>query len=83
MGIFKKKKPYLLQLSDDDSTEFKCLACRTGDRFYRREVSLISKTATLFDTEYWSPIAQGVVCSSCGYVHLFQSNKLRWFTVLE
>ncbi|GGS97943.1 hypothetical protein GCM10010222_44560 [Streptomyces tanashiensis] len=53
-----------------------CLVC-DGDTFRRREVKLNSTGMELFNLAWANESATGLICWSCGYVHLFTGGALR------
>ncbi|MBE5438697.1 hypothetical protein [Mycobacteroides abscessus] len=68
---------FLLALNEE---WFTCFACQKGTRFNRQEVKLVSTSAAVFDVDALSPIAEGAICVTCGYVHLFRSKSgFKWF----
>ncbi|MFI8323846.1 hypothetical protein [Streptomyces sp. NPDC085529] len=53
-----------------------CLMC-DGDAFRRREVLLNTTGMELFNMAWANRSATGLICASCGYVHLFVNPALR------
>lgn len=55
-----------------------CLMC-DNDTFRKREVLLNSTGMELFNTAWANESATGLICRSCGYVHLFVNRDLRTY----
>ncbi|MER7519719.1 hypothetical protein [Streptomyces sp. NPDC126499] len=55
-----------------------CLMC-DNDTFRVREVKLNSTGMELFNLAWANESATGLICLSCGYVHLFVNRDLRFF----
>ncbi|WP_086824397.1 zinc ribbon domain-containing protein [Streptomyces sp. NRRL B-24572] len=54
-----------------------CPMC-DSDTFRKREVKLNSTGMELFDLAWANESATGLICRSCGYVHLFVNRDLRF-----
>ncbi|MEV6331994.1 zinc ribbon domain-containing protein [Streptomyces sp. NPDC051909] len=54
-----------------------CLMC-DNDTFRKREVKLNSTGMELFDLAWANESATGLICRSCGYVHLFAGRDLHF-----
>ncbi|MFJ3504492.1 hypothetical protein [Streptomyces sp. NPDC090135] len=52
-----------------------CLICE-GDTFREREVKLNSTGMEFFNLAWANGSATGLICWSCGYVHLFANGNL-------
>ncbi|MFF7438940.1 hypothetical protein [Streptomyces sp. NPDC008122] len=57
-----------------------CLMC-DNDTFRKREVKLNSTGMELFDLAWANESATGLICRSCGYVHLFVNRDLGFHRV--
>ncbi|GAA3398538.1 hypothetical protein [Streptomyces roseoviridis] len=55
-----------------------CLMCGS-DTFRKREVLLNSTGMEFFSMAWANESATGLICRSCGYVHLFVNPALRTF----
>ncbi|MER7622193.1 hypothetical protein [Streptomyces sp. NPDC126503] len=55
-----------------------CVMCGR-DTFRAREVKLNSTGMELFNLAWANESATGLICLSCGYVHLFVNRALRLF----
>ncbi|MEU3688468.1 hypothetical protein [Streptomyces narbonensis] len=53
-----------------------CLICG-GDTFREREVKLNSTGMEFFNLAWANESATGLICGSCGYVHLFVPGSLK------
>ncbi|MFI6417399.1 hypothetical protein ACIBG6_08295 [Streptomyces sp. NPDC050842] len=53
-----------------------CLMCG-GDVFREREVKLNSSGMEFFNLAWANESANGLICCSCGYVHLFVPGRLK------
>lgn len=60
----------------------RCLVC-DGDVFRDREVKLNSTGMELFNLAWANESATGLVCWSCGYVHLFVPGRLKLYRAQE
>nr|WTB31026.1 hypothetical protein OG781_17425 [Streptomyces sp. NBC_00830] len=58
-------------------TPIYCLMC-DSDTFRKREVKLNSTGMELFDLAWANESATGLICRSCGYVHLFVNRDIRF-----
>ncbi|WP_029291494.1 hypothetical protein [Cellulomonas sp. HZM] len=56
---------------------FTCHVCG-GAAFFQREVKLQTTGMTFFDLDWLNRSADGAVCASCGYVHLFAGDAHAW-----
>ncbi|WP_374985416.1 hypothetical protein [Streptomyces fradiae] len=66
-------KPLHAQVGD---RAVRCLVCG-GDTFREREVKLNSTGMEFFDLAWANESARGLICWSCGYVHLFVNDDLK------
>ena len=57
-----------------------CLICGDG-QFRRRALSLLTPRRMLFGIEWMAPVAVGLVCVNCGFVHQFVPGAVQLFTV--
>jgi predicted nucleic-acid-binding Zn-ribbon protein len=53
-----------------------CLFCQ-HDQFRRREVKLTTTGMSALNLDWANPSADGLTCTACGYVHLFDNDSLR------
>jgi predicted nucleic-acid-binding Zn-ribbon protein len=60
-----------------EGKEFRCLVCG-GGRFQRREIKMNTTGLTFFNLDFANRSAVGVICRSCGFVHMFAGGNLRW-----
>lgn len=51
-------------------TDMTCQFCGQTD-FTEREIKLNTTGLSLFDLDWLNKAAEGLVCSTCGYVHMF------------
>lgn len=58
----------------------RCSACR-GETFYAREIKMQTTGMTFFDLDAFNESAEGVVCTRCGFVHLFAARVHEWLDV--
>ena len=58
--------------------EIRCLMC-DNDTFRKREVKLNSTGMELFDLAWANESATGLICWSCGHVHLFVNRDLQLY----
>jgi len=56
---------------------FACHVCK-GGAFYRREVKLQTTGMTFFDLDWLNRSADGAICATCGYLHVFAGNAHAW-----
>lgn len=56
---------------------FSCHVCN-GMEFHQREVKLNTTGMTFLDLDWLNESADGAVCSTCGYVHLFYGKMHSW-----
>ncbi|MEU7564647.1 hypothetical protein [Streptomyces fradiae] len=68
-------KPVHAQIGD---RAIRCLVCG-GDTFREREVKLNSTGMELFNLAWANESARGLICWSCGYVHLFANDDLKLY----
>ncbi|MEU7028385.1 hypothetical protein AB0A60_17040 [Streptomyces sp. NPDC046275] len=68
-------KPVYAQLGEEP---IRCLVCR-NDTFREREVKLNSTGMEFFNLAWANESATGLICWSCGHVHLFVNNGIRLF----
>ncbi|WP_415949226.1 hypothetical protein [Streptomyces sp. KLOTTS4A1] len=66
-------KPVHAQLG---SMWIRCHVCG-GDRFREREVLLNSSGMELFNLAWANEAATGLICWTCGYVHMFVNPNLQ------
>ena len=71
-GSLKRKAASLVTIN---RVPFRCQVCQS-DFFFDREVKLNTTGAELFDFGWANQSATGLVCSRCGYVHLFLNNAI-------
>ena len=74
--MFKKKAQGGRQLWVRDRT-FSCHVCG-GTTFIQREVQLNTAGMSFLDLDWLNRAADGAVCESCGYVHLFFGHQHQW-----
>lgn len=55
--------------------DFSCQLCQ-GAEFVERKVKMNTTALTFFDLDWLNKGAQGLVCESCGYVHLFMKKDV-------
>lgn len=55
--------------------ELACVVCRS-DQFYSREIKMQTTGMTFFDLDWANKSAEGAICDSCGYVHMFADGGL-------
>ncbi|MFC8175811.1 hypothetical protein ACFUJ0_03405 [Streptomyces sp. NPDC057242] len=72
-------KPVHAQIGEK---EIHCLICG-GDTFREREVKLNSTGMEFFNLAWANESATGLICWSCGYVHLFANSDLRLYRASE
>jgi predicted nucleic-acid-binding Zn-ribbon protein len=58
-------------------TEFRCLVCG-GTKFRQREIKMNTTGMSLFNLDFANRSAVGVICTACGFVHMFAGGKLAW-----
>ncbi|MET8509625.1 hypothetical protein ABZV60_34165 [Streptomyces sp. NPDC004787] len=68
-------KPVYAQLGEEP---IRCLVCR-NDTFREREVKLNSTGMEFFNLAWANESATGLICWSCGYVHLFVNSGIQLF----
>ncbi len=54
--------------------ELSCLICN-HQKFWKKEVQLNTKIATLFNLAWANKSAICVICENCGYIHWFHPSK--------
>ena len=54
-----------------------CLVCE-GASFGYREVLMNTSGMTFLDLDWANKNAHGIICRSCGYVHTFMGDQVRW-----
>ncbi|MGW7514581.1 hypothetical protein ACWGJ2_03185 [Streptomyces sp. NPDC054796] len=59
-------------------TWINCLFCK-GDLFRTRGVKLNSSGMELMKMAWADETATGLICSSCGYVHLFSNEAIQFY----
>jgi len=59
-------------------TPFTCQVCRS-EQFFDREVKLNTSGMEFFDLGWANQSATGLVCTRCGYVHLFLNDSLEFW----
>jgi predicted nucleic-acid-binding Zn-ribbon protein len=70
-------------MSDDEKTlahrgtEFRCLVCG-GVKFKQREIKMNTTGMSLLNLDFANRSATGVICASCGFVHMFAGGDLAW-----
>lgn len=74
--MFKRKTQPGRQLWVRDRS-FSCHVCG-GMTFFQREVKLNTTGLALLDMEWLNSSADGAVCETCGYVHLFFGDRHQW-----
>lgn len=52
-----------------------CLACRRGTEFAQREVNMNTKGMSFLGLDWLNRSADGAVCLTCGYVHVFMGDE--------
>ncbi|NML52878.1 hypothetical protein HHL19_08545 [Streptomyces sp. R302] len=70
-------KPLHAQIGD---TPIHCLMC-DSDTFREREVKLNSTGMEFLNLAWANESATGLICWSCGYVHLFVNRDIRLYRV--
>ncbi|MET9953832.1 hypothetical protein ABZ135_20065 [Streptomyces sp. NPDC006339] len=60
--------------------EIRCLMC-DNDTFREREVKLNSTGMELLNLAWANESATGLICWTCGYVHLFVNRDIQLFRV--
>ena len=70
------RKPALVTI---DGRPFRCGLCN-NDEFFDREVKLNSTGMEILDLGWASQSATGLICSQCGYVHLFVNDAIEFWT---
>ncbi|MFT3877352.1 MAG: zinc ribbon domain-containing protein [Propioniciclava sp.] len=58
-------------------TPFVCRVCG-HDRFIQREIKMQTTGLTFLDLDWLNRSADGVICSRCGYVHMFAGGVHEW-----
>ncbi len=62
-----------------DGRPFRCGLCN-NDEFFDREINLSSGPGAEGNDDGWArPSATGLICSQCGYVHLFLSDAIEFW----
>jgi predicted nucleic-acid-binding Zn-ribbon protein len=54
-----------------------CQVCQNST-FYQREIKMQTTGMTFFDLDFLNESSDGVVCSRCGYVHMFAARVHEW-----
>jgi predicted nucleic-acid-binding Zn-ribbon protein len=57
--------------------EFRCLVCG-GTKFREREIKMNTTGLSLLNLDFANRSAVGVICTSCGFVHMFAGGDLQW-----
>jgi predicted nucleic-acid-binding Zn-ribbon protein len=56
---------------------FGCLVCG-GEKFRQREIKMNTTGMSLLNLDFANRSAKGVICTSCGFVHMFAGGDLAW-----
>lgn len=59
-------------------TQLTCVVCGTGRTFVQREVKMNTEGLSLLNLDWLNKVADGAICTECGYVHLFMGHAHRW-----
>ena len=68
-------KPVFAALGDK---WIRCLFCQ-GEEFRKRSVQLNSSGMELMNLGWANEAATGLICSHCGYVHLFANENIKFY----
>ena len=60
-----------------DGGEFHCVVCG-GAKFRRREIKMNTTGLSFLNLDFANRSAVGVICTSCGFVHMFAGGNLQW-----
>ncbi|GAB2882057.1 hypothetical protein [Nocardioides pacificus] len=55
-----------------------CVVCGVGQEFVRREVKMNTEGLSLLNLDFLNKSADGAICTTCGYVHLFMGGTQTW-----
>jgi predicted nucleic-acid-binding Zn-ribbon protein len=68
------RKPSLVTIGPD-RRPFTCHVCR-GEQFIDRDIQLNTSGMEFLGIEWANRSATGLICSTCGYVHMFVNDSI-------